>query len=143
MRKVKIGSKKKCIDYEYEEYCYAIIRHKRKYFIIKNNNEYSFIGDKIRDEEGRKECIERIIKDRTDINNNCCEEYFTIDEYNDLEKNKGLENFVTYYLIDVDEYINYKPNSNEELVLVSSEELKKLISKSYQREALKIMFMIK
>ena len=27
MRKVKIGSKKKRIDYEYEEYCFAVLKY--------------------------------------------------------------------------------------------------------------------
>ena len=70
MRKVKIGSKKKRIDYEYNEYCFAIIKYKRKYYIIKNGNEYSFIGDKIRDYEGRKECIERIISEKRSVHLN-------------------------------------------------------------------------
>ena len=31
MRKVKIGSKKKCIDYEYEEYCHVLTGHTYSY----------------------------------------------------------------------------------------------------------------
>ena len=143
MRKVKIGSKKKRIDYDYEEYCFAIIKYKRKYYITKDKEEYSFIGDKIKDYEGRKECIERILKERCNLTTKSYEEYVTIDEYNDLELNHGLENFVTYYLVYVDKELDYNKVGNEELLLVDSKELKELINVSYQKEALKIMFMIK
>lgn len=139
MRKVKIGTRKKRIDYEYEEYCFAIIKYGRKYYIVKNDEEYSLIGDKIRDYEGRRECIERIITDRTNIKIKELEEYVTIDEYNDLGPNNGLENFTTYYLIYVDEEINYIPIDKEKLVLVSSDELSKYIKISYQKEAIKIL----
>lgn len=139
MRKVKIGSKKKRIDYEYNEYCFAIIKYKRKYYIIKNGNEYSFIGDKIRDYEGRKECIERIISEKTSIKLKGYEEYVTIDEYNDIEINKGLENFVTFYLIYVDDEFSYNSLNNEELILVNASELQEFIKISYQKEAIKIL----
>ena len=139
MRKVKIGSKKKRIDYDYEEYCFAIIKYKRKYYIIKNGNEYSFIGDKIRDYEGRKECIERIISEKTSIKLKGYEEYVTIDEYNDIEINKGLENFVTFYLIYVDDEFSYNSLNNEELILVNASELQEFIKISYQKEAIKIL----
>lgn len=143
MRKVKIGSKKKRIDYEYEEYCFAVLKYNSKYYIIKDKNTYSFIGDKIKDYEGRRECIERILKERCNIVTDNYEEYLTIDEYNDLELNHGLENFVTYYLVYVDKELDYNKVGNEELLLVDSKELKELINVSYQKEALKIMFMIK
>ena len=139
MRKVKIGSKKKRIDYEYNEYCFAIIKYKRKYYIIKNGNEYSFIGDKIRDYEGRKECIERKIRKKTSIKLKGYEEYVTIDEYNDIEINKGLENFVTFYLIYVDDEFSYNSLNNEELILVNASELQEFIKISYQKEAIKIL----
>ena len=139
MRKIKIGSKKKRIDYAYKEYCFAIIRYKRKYYIVKEEDNYSLIGDKIKKTEGRKECIERIIKERTNIKLKYCEEYVTIDEYNDLSVNKGLENFVTFYLIDIDDDFIYKPINKEELILVNSDELSNLIKTSYQKEAIKIL----
>lgn len=139
MRKVKIGSKKKRIDYEYNEYCFAIIKYKRKYYIIKNGNDYSLIGDKIRDYEGRKECIERIISEKTSIKLKGYEEYVTIDEYNDLEKNIGLENFATFYLFYVDDDISYNSLNNEELLLVDASKLNELINISYQKEAIKIL----
>ena len=139
MKKVKTGIRKKTVDYEYEEYCFAIIRYKRKYFIVKENGEYSLIGDLIRDYEGRRECIERIIEDRTDIVLNDCEEYVTIDEYSDYAPNNGIEKFTTYYLIHIDKEFKYIPKGNEELVLVTGEELSKLIQISYQKEAIKIL----
>ena len=139
MKKVKTGIRKKTVDYEYEEYCFAIIKYKRKYFIIKKNEEYSLIGDLIRDYEGRKECIERIIEDRTDIKLKEYEEYVTIDEYTDYALNNGIEKFTTYYLIYVDKEFKYKPINNEELVLVTGDELSKLIQISYQKEAIKIL----
>ena len=139
MRKVKVGTRKKYVDYDYEEYCFAIIKYKRQYYIIKDKDNYSLIGDKIRDYEGRGECIERIIEDRTNIKLKDYEEYVTIDEYNDIDKNNGLENFTTYYLIYIDNELKYKPINKEELVLVSSEELKKYITISYQKEAIKIL----
>lgn len=139
MRKVKTGNRRKDVDYDYKEYCFAIIKYGRKYFVIKKNNEYSLIGDEIKDEEGRKECILRIIEDRTDIKLNEWEEYVTIDEYVNIEKNKGIENFTTYYLIYIDDYFKYKKIDNEELVLLTKDELEKYITISYQKEAIKIL----
>ena len=139
MKKVKTGIRKKCVDYDYEEYCFAIIKYGRKYYIVKDNDEYSLIGDLIRDYEGRRECIERIIKDRTNIKLKEYEEYVTIDEYSDYAPNKGIEKFTTYYLIYIDKEFKYKPKKNEKLVLVTSDELAEYIKISYQKEAIKIL----
>ena len=138
MKKVRLGTKKRGVKYDFRETCFGIVCKNNKFYLTEKKGEISLIGGGIEPNENHIECLKREFLEEAGLTITNCYEFITIDCFWITRNNKNMESLTNFYIVDICDKIQKPTEKLSKLVIIELEEIISKLELPYQKEAIKL-----
>lgn len=140
MKKIKIGTKKRGVKYDFRETCFGIVYKDDKFYLTEKKGEISLIGGGVEENETKEETLKREFKEEAGLNIIKIQEFITIDCYWITRNKKDMNSLANFYIVEVSEEIEEPTEKESKLVILEKNEIKEKLVLPYQKEAINLFF---
>lgn len=138
MKKIRLGIKKRNIEYDFRETCFGIVYKNDKFYVTEKSNDISLIGGGIEPNETHIETLKREFIEEAGLTITNIKDFITIDCYWLTRNNKNMNSLANFYIVDISDKIIEPTEDLSKLVILSKKEIEDKLALPYQKEAIKI-----
>ncbi len=138
MKKIKLGTKKRNINYDFRETCFGIVFKDNIFYLTEKSNEISLIGGGIEEKEEHLECLKREFIEEAGLTIINYHEFLTIDCFWNTRNNQNMESLANFYIVEVSDKIKTPTEKESKLVTINQNEILSKLALPYQKEAVKL-----
>ena len=138
MRKIRLGRKKRQVNYKFRETCFGIVLKGNNFYVTEKDGEISLIGGGIDNNETHEETLRREFIEEAGLKIKKITPFVTIDCYWHTRDNHEMNSLANFYIVEVEDDILEPTESVSKLVLVSKDEIMPKLLLPYQQKAMQM-----
>ena len=138
MKKIRLGTKKRGVKYDFRETCFGIVYQNEKFYLTEKNGEISLKGGGIETGENHIECLKREFIEESGLTITNYNEFITIDCFWITRNNKNMESLANFYITEVSDKIEKPTEELSKLITINSNDIISKLDLPYQKEAIKL-----
>ena len=138
MKKIRLGTKKRNINYYFRETCFGIVYKNNKFYLTEKEKEISLIGGGVEKNETHEETLKREFIEESGLTIKKITPFITIDCYWHTRDNKEMNSLANFYIVEVDNKINKPTESISKLVKINKDDILNNLELPYQKKAIEL-----
>ena len=138
MKKITIGKKLENTKYDFRETCFGIYVRDGKILLVKKNEQFSFIGGGVEENETYEECLKREFIEESGYEISCIKPFVTIDCFWLAEGKWPLESLANFYIVELGKKIGESTEEGHIVEEINIEDADKLLPLPYHKKALEL-----
>ena len=138
MKKIIVGEKLQNTKYDFRETCFGICLKDNKMFMVKKNEQFSFVGGGIEKNETHEECLKREFIEESGYQILGIKPFVTIDCFWLAAGKWPLESLANYYIVELGEHICEPTEEGHIVQEVEIDRVAELLPLPYHKKALEL-----
>ena len=138
MEKIVIGQKLKDKKYDFRETCFGIYVRDGKILLVKKNEQFSFIGGGVEENETHEECLKREFIEESGYEILGIKPFVTIDCFWLAGGKWPLESLANFYLVEIGKKVCEPTEEGHTVEEIKIEEANKVLPLPYHKKALEL-----
>ncbi|MBQ3502967.1 MAG: NUDIX domain-containing protein [Clostridia bacterium] len=138
MKKITIGKKLENTKYDFRETCFGIYVRDGKILLVKKNEQFSFIGGGVEENETYEECLKREFIEESGYEILSIKPFVTIDCFWLAAGKWPLESLANFYIVELGEKISEPTEEGHIVEEINIEDADKLLPLPYHKKALEL-----
>jgi len=138
MKKIRLGTKKSDVKYDFRETCFGIVYKGGRFYLTEKKGEVSLIGGGVEQDENHIECLKREFVEEAGLSITDCYEFITIDCFWVTQNNINMESLANFYIVEISDDIKDPTEDLSKLVVMNLNDILSQLALPYQKEAIKL-----